>query len=201
VATGQSATSIAPPYTVSDSNFANIVPLPQLPSADGPASVVVRVSDMAGNTKDYNQEFIYDTTPPTLSSTGQGVLGVGTGSVSSTLLVNLNFTGVQVSDNLYPAPGFWGVWVANSRTPVADPLNSTSLLWVPVQTAGGGANFTVPNWSLASGLTSAEVAPGDYYVYVRFLDGAGNPSNAYVSTQTNLTAVTQPAMYLPLITR
>lgn len=201
VATGQSATSIAPPYDLENGKFANIVPLPQLPESDGAASVVVRVSDMAGNIKDYTQQFTYDTTPPTLSSTGGGVLSVGTGSVSSTLLVNLDFEGVQVSDNLYPAPGFWGVWVANSRTAVADPLNSPNLLWVPVQTPGAAANFTVQNWSLAAGLTKDQVTAGDYFVYVRFLDGAGNPSSAFVSTQTTLPAATEPAIYLPSLSR
>lgn len=201
VATGQSATSIAPPYEVENGSFANIVPLPQLPEADGPTSVVVRVSDMAGNTRDYSQQFTYDTTPPVLSSTGQGVLSVGTSSVSSTLLVDLDFAGVQVSDNLYPAPGFWGVWVANSRSAVADPLSSTNLLWVPVQTVGAGSTFTVSGWSLAAGLAEDELTEGEYFVYVRFLDGAGNPSAAYVSATTTLEVVTEPQLYLPALSR
>jgi len=186
-------------FTVRNGTFANVVPLPTLPSSDGPTSVLVRVADTVGNTRDYNQQFVYDTTAPTLSSTGPGVFSLGT--TPSTLLVRLNFNGVQVSDNLYPAPGYWGIWVANSRTPVADPLTSDSLFWVPVETPGAGGQFSVPSWSLASGLPASQVTPGDYYVYVRFLDGAGNPSAAYLSAQTTLTQVTRPEMYMPLLQR
>lgn len=201
VATGQSSTNLASAYPITDGKFANIVPFPQLPD-EGPTNVVVRVSDVAGNIRDYTQEFTYDTTPPTLSSSGPDILSLGT--TTSSLLVNLEFEGVQVSDNLYPDPGFWGIWVANSRTPVADPLSNPDLLWVPVHTpgvevVGGSASFISENWSLGAGLPESQVTPGTYYVYVRFLDGAGNPSAAYLSAETTLNAITLPAMYLPIL--
>ncbi|MBO9373590.1 MAG: exo-alpha-sialidase, partial [Chloroflexus sp.] len=109
--------------------------------------------------------------------------------------------------------GFWGVWLANSRTPVADPANDPNLVWFPVEAPGDSNSFTI-TWSLASGLTEDQLTPGPYYVYARILDGAGNPSvsgsagpNSSLSAALlpaatiTLDQVTFPKVYVPLLQR
>ncbi|NJN16697.1 MAG: hypothetical protein HC822_10695 [Oscillochloris sp.] len=198
IATGQSTTNILPAYTVSDDKFANVVPFPSLP-VEGQNTVLVRVSDGAGNIEDFAQSFVYDVEAPLVSTSTSDSLTLGTTSAS--LLVNLQVNGVQISDDHYPSPGFWGVWVANSRTPLEDPTLNGGLIWTPVQVSATGGTFTIREWSLASGLPENQVTIGDYYVYLRFLDGAGNPSSTYLEAQISLSQITKPAIYLPAIVK
>jgi hypothetical protein len=97
----------------------------------------------------------------------------------------LTFSGVDVDDTTYgqyeglPAGRqFWGVWIANSAgTDVG--AGSASLKWFPIRVPTPAANFTV-EWSLFTGLTPAQRQAGNYYVYVRFLDGAGNATTVAI---------------------
>ena len=75
--------------------------------------------------------------------------------------------------------------------------------WTPVRVANPSSSFTVP-WSIFSGLGLGpdRGKPGDYVVYVRFLDGAGNAS--LTSSELKLTVTlragyTVPTYYLPTI--
>ena len=93
---------------------------------------------------------------------------------------------------------FWGVWIANSPTDVA--ADSPQLNWAPIAVPSPGPTFTV-DWSLFSGLdTPADRRAGVYFVYVRFLDGAGNASAAVLKTQITLSSpFTMPMVFTPVI--
>lgn len=191
--------------SVPDNGFASAVPLPG-DSTPGPKQFAVTVNDRVANAFAFpnnGEKFtiIYDpadTDPTPASNTlGLPVLAEG-GSVtadSNTLSImrTLTFNNISVTDNLYgqngenlpPGQQFWGVWVANSRSP--NGIDDPNLRWYPVRVASPAASFSI-QWNLFSGL---EYGPdgtksGTYYVFVRFLDGAGNPSERYLSTEVTL---------------
>lgn len=209
-------------FTVADFNadvptggFANAVPLPGDP-LPGPRDVTITVTDNAGNTTNLTRSIIYDpgdTDPsPTVNNTdGLPVLssdGTVTSDGSNSVVQTLTFSNINVSDNLYdvdsdPQNGnsYWGVWIANSRTDVGP--EDASLNWYPVRVQQAGPDFSL-KWSLFSGLNygAATDKIGDYYVYVRALDGAGNPSVNTLKIKATLQAgYKTPTLYLPLTAR
>src|SRR5262249_22322836 len=125
-------------------------------------------------------------------------------ATTDNILIALSFSNIQVNDNLYgdgTGPGtndFWGVWVANSPTDIA--ADSPSLNWSAIPVPTPGPTFSI-KWSLFSGLSAAtDRRAGTYFVYVRFLDGAGNPSAESLKTQVTLTsAFAMPTIYGPFI--
>lgn len=195
VRVGRSTTSLPLAYSPSSDFFANVLPIPGQILV-GSNALVFQVEDGVGNTQVYSREIKYDPTPPTLVTTG--TLEVNVHATRGAILANLNVAGNEVTDNMYPGRGFWGVWVANSRTPVADPATDTTLAWQALPISGTASNFTLANWSLIGGLPLAQQTPGDYYVYLRFLDGAGNPTAGYLSNKVTLTAITLPTVFLPV---
>lgn len=196
VAAGRGATSVAKPFGVEKDVFANVLGYPGT-MVQGTNQLLVRVSDKAGNVADFPQTIVYDQGKPVLNSTGASVLSA-TSSASASILTRLSFNGLSVTDNLYPGRGFWGVWVANSRTQVANPATDAGLNWVPLKAPGTGGTFEISNWSLASGL-SGPLQPGTYYVYVRVLDGAGNASDGVLATTVTLNQVTYPKVMMPFL--
>jgi hypothetical protein len=129
----------------------------------------------------------------------------GPALASDYIVVRLLFTKIHVRDNLYgdgAGPGtadFWGVWVANSPTNVGS--DSPTLQWFPVQVETPGPIFTI-DWNLFTGLSKAEQRAGAYFVYVRMLDGAGNPSKEVLETQVTLAPNYDVARsYIPRIAR
>lgn len=199
VAAGRTTTSIARAIPLQQETFANVLGYPG-PMTPGENALLIRVSDNAGNVADYPQTLFYDPTKPELVESAQDSLQVST-SPNATIMASLRFSNVRVTDNAYPSPGFWGVWIANSRQPVDNPATDSGLVWIPVRAPGDSADFTLNNWSLASGLRADQVTPGAYYVYVRFLDGAGNPTDGYLAATVNLTSITYPKVYAPAIRR
>jgi hypothetical protein len=210
-----SAMATGEPVTpITDEGYAGS---PALPGSAVPGSrnVTVLVTDTLGTGQVYSTPLIYDPadTDPSeaVSNTlGLPVLnmnqnpGVSAPATTNNVFVTLSFTNIQVNDNLYgdgAGPGtndFWGVWVANSATDVS--ADSASLNWVAIPVPNPGPAFSI-QWGLFSGLDSAaERRPGAYFVYVRFLDGAGNPSAASLETQTTLSdPFTMPTIYGPVI--
>ncbi len=188
--------------------------------------VITDKADGSPNTLTVPRFIVYD--PPGTNDAGLPVLTSapsnpkgppenGKAQVSDTtsnqrsILRTLSFNNIAVNDNLYgkfdgqnlPAGRqFWGVWVANTRDPNTDPLTDPALKWTPVRVTPGDS-FAI-QWSVLAGLgvAPAEGNPalaGDYYVYVRFLDGAGNPSKQYVRTKVTLPADYQvPKLWLPI---
>ncbi|OAN46976.1 hypothetical protein A6A03_10980 [Chloroflexus islandicus] len=182
---------------ISGNRFANVLPYPGT-VAEGPMPVILRMRDALGNPMMLERTLTYDVTAPTLNS---GTLQVQAIDGAPSIIVNLQFTSLNVTDNFYPGRGFWGVWLANSRTPVANPAADPTLVWVPVEAPGDGNSFTIV-WSLASGLPEAQLTAGTYYVYARALDGAGNPSATALPVATiSLDQVTLPQVFVPVVSR
>jgi hypothetical protein len=181
----------AAPLTPPGDSFQRQVDLPG-DAAPGDRSFNVLVADQLDNQKTWSFSLTYDpantdTTGAQPNTAGLPVLGSG-GSFSaedaSSILVPLAFTGVSVTDNLYgqreglPAGRqFWGLLLSNTISPTV-AADDPSLRWYPVRVPTPTDTFTV-TWDLFTGLdftTDLSNRPGDYYVYARFLDGAGNPS-------------------------
>jgi hypothetical protein len=195
---------------------------PALPgaSAPGPHDVSVGVTDTLGNTKTWQKTLIYDPAddPSTTitDTTGLPVLASGgsvTADTANSIIRSLSFKNISVDDNLYGqqanlpqlAAGkqFWGVWIANTTSPTTT-VDDSSLNWYPVHVPTPNSSFTV-TWDLFSGLgftADLRNRPGDYYVFVRFLDGAGNPSTNSIKTKVTLTAGYDiPTVRLPALAR
>jgi len=197
---GASADKIEQNFLINDSNFGGLVALPNLANLKpGPVPFVVRVLDGAGNVRLFNLEVILDETKP--------ILNAGTITASSDpegdLLQVLSFTDINVTDTQYPS-GFWGVWIANAIEPVSDPLNDPSLKWTVLEAPDEreGNDFVIDDWSLATGLTKDQLVAGeDYFIYIRFLDGAGNPTDSFITVPVARSNVVRPDMNLPLLRR
>jgi hypothetical protein len=72
-----------------------------------------------------------------------------------------------------------------------------------VRVATPNTSFTV-QWNLFSGLNYGGDATktGDYFVYIRFLDGAGNPSADLLKVRATLQpGYSIPKVHLPLVRR
>lgn len=198
--------------------FAGTLPIPTATStAPGPKTFDITVTDTIGNLKNFSQTITYDplqdptlTTPneagrPTVISATLKNDNTTPGATKS-ILRTLSFTNVNVTDNLYPAqngPGtqFWGVWVANGPVNNLNP-NPNTLLWVPVKATSPGTSFSVP-WNLFNnGAGPRTDQAGQYVVFVKFLDGAGNLSTKTLSATLSLEAgYTLPSQRLPAIVK
>lgn len=197
LAVGRGGTSTQKAITVSKETFANVLGYPGAMAA-GPNQLLVQVVDQAGNIGNYPQTIILDQERPVLNPSAPGTLTAAS-NARATILSRLTFSNVSVSDTQYPG-GFWGVWLANSRTQVADPAADTTLNWYPVRASATNGGFVIDNWSLATGL-NGPLQPGTYYIYARFLDGAGNATTGSLSTSVALTQVTRPQTSLPVVRR
>jgi hypothetical protein len=200
-AAGRSATTLPQALTLGGNFYSSVQPFPSIP-VPGPNNITIAVTDDAGNVKNLDASLIYDDVAPVLSTSAPGSFTVTPGQ-NTTLIADLNFSNISVADDRYDRDGraFWGVWVANSRTAVSDPQNDPNLFWVPLEAPGSGTSFTIEGWSLATGLLSEQVTPGEYYVYVRFLDGAGNPTTGHLTQALTLEQATSIAVYLPTVRR
>jgi hypothetical protein len=201
-----------PPNPVfTNGEFRGKVSLPQTNIANpgSTATINVVIVDGAGNlTPSFSRNIIYD---PEDTSGGQGspntnglpVIHSGTATVDpvASIIQTLKLSNdLDVSDNVYgPKEGlsskreFWGVWIANTTDPNVT-ADSSSLLWFPVRVPDPDANPLEVKWDIFTGLNlglSHNQAGKNFYVFVRFLDGAGNPS----ATALPKITVTLPAGY------
>ncbi|NTV99706.1 MAG: hypothetical protein HGA19_00195 [Oscillochloris sp.] len=202
---GKSLNSWTKTYISEGTGYSGLVSLPDIanltPGYTQP--VVVQIADGAGNTSNYTFNITYDDENPTLVSADQPT---ATANTHGDILQDLQFTNVTVTDTYTQGSGslqrhFWGVWLANSTTDVSNPLTNTSLKWTAVAAPQTGADFTISNWSLATGLSSVPTdgTSRTYYIYGRFLDGAGNPSTSTPLKITVTSTMTQPKLSLPMI--
>lgn len=209
VGVGASASAIEATYKTDSNGFSGMIPLPDLANLEtGTRPVAVQVRDGAGNVLNKTFNIVFDDVPPVLSNAP-----TMTQSDSSSIVQNLTFTNVQVTDNLYTTPNeagggsrqFWGVWLANTTDSTITPAQAVDALkWkaVPV-TATAAGTYVVKNWSLATGL-SAPPASGTtttYYVFVRYLDGAGNATTAAPIRYTVTSDSNWAPSYMPLLRR
>ncbi len=197
---GASADKIEQTLLIDNDGYQGLVTLPDLANLKpGPVPFVVRVVDGAGNARVFDLEIILDETKPVLNGGSIRAVPYPGGD----LLQNLIFENIDVSDTQYPG-GYWGVWITDATEPVADPLNDPDLRWtvVKVPASRPGGNFVIEGWSLASGLDPEDLVPGeDYYIYVRFLDGAGNATDGFITVPVPSSNVERPKTYLPAIHR
>ncbi len=202
VAIGKSADAMEITYKTDSSGFNSLVPLPDLANIEtGAQPVVVQIRDGAGNVQTSSFSIIFDDVAPRFVSADPPT---ATPSPYGDIIQDLSFTDVVVNDTYTQGSRhFWGVWLANSTTQVADPLNDPDLKWKAMPASGSGTSFSVEGWSLATGLDSTPAAgpTRTYYIYVRFLDGAGNATAepplelAVQSTSTRL------EFFVPVIRR
>ncbi|NWF79974.1 MAG: hypothetical protein HXY37_07980 [Chloroflexi bacterium] len=204
---GQTATTIETTYQLSESGFAGRITLPGFSGdAAGARPFVTVVRDRAGNSRTFDLNVIYDPQKPVLNQQTAGLATPGQVTVTPhpryDLLQDLQFENIPLDDDIYPDE-IWGVWMANAPERVADPLNDPNLRWTIVEAFNvRSGSFRVSNWSLATGLDSQDLVPGeDYYIYIRFLDGAGNASDGYVVAEVPVSNLTRPLLYAPLIGR
>lgn len=198
---GPSADKIEQNFLINDGSFQGLIPLPNLISLKpGPVPFVVRVVDGAGNARIYNLQIILDETKPEL----KGGTITARPSPDGDIIQELTFSNIQVADTQYPT-GFWGMWIANAPEPVTDPLNDPSLKWTVVEAPDerdSGNGFVIDDWSLATGLSrEARVRGEDYFIYVRFLDGAGNPTDGFITVPVPVSNLEQPRIELPIVRR
>jgi hypothetical protein len=189
--------------TGADKRLSQIITLPS--AAPIAQNVVIGLRDHVGNALTVNRSIINDPIAPTFVTSG--TLDVRP-DPSATVLIDLLVNGTVVSDTTYPEPHAWGLEVAISTT----LTTSLDLDWQPVplpdrtedMSPGNSLNFSLP-WSLAGSLPDIEericVSDCAYYVYVRFLDGAGNPTPAALVRGFELEEISFPRYYLPLVVR
>jgi hypothetical protein len=206
--------------SITNNSYTGTLALPGA-STPGPRTVSVEVKDALGNPQTYSNTLVYD--PPSdpmglISNTlGLPVLADGgsvTADSANSIIRTLSFKNINVDDNLYgkqdgppklsSGKRFWGVWIANTTSPTAT-ADDASLNWYPVRVAEPDSSFTM-QWSLFAGLNitlDLHNHVGNYYVFVRFLDGAGNASaNAIKSEAIPLTAGYDiPTVLLPMQNR
>lgn len=194
---GRSTTTFSKSVTVTNNLFANVLGFPGAIDV-GANQMLLRVVDNVGNFTDYSQTITFDPTKPILSGSAADSL-TATSYPSATIRARLSVKDVTVVD-AYPGRGFWGVWVANSRTSLTDAATNGTLQWTPIQAPGTGTSFTL-DWSLATGLSTSQLTPGTYYIYMRFLDGAGNPTDGVISTSLSLSEVTWIKTRIPVVRR
>jgi hypothetical protein len=192
---------------------------------DGDYQVTIQVIDGAGNQEEYTDGIVLDRSAPRVLNPETAVLtaldreGNPLPEPHDEIMVTLSFENVTVEDETYgdrEDQNFWGVWVANSKEQItitetaelADREDLDRLDWSPVQvqnatvTSDNTYNLTVRNWSLVSGILSPDYSQQQtYYVYIRVLDGAGNPSDEVLGpVEVTLTADPEfSKLYMPTI--
>jgi hypothetical protein len=206
----------APVSLLASNVYDNRFPLPAS-ATPGPQTLQVQVADRLGNSKTSAFSLVYDpaSTAPTgaaANTDGLPVLASGGKIISDTgnsALRTLTFEDIDVTDNLYGTAGedlpagkqFWGVWIANTTSPTAT-VDDADLQWFPVRVPKPDSTFSV-SWSVFTGLDiTSDLAnqPGDYTIFVRFLDGAGNPSEGFLSTKVTLEpGYSLPTLNMPLV--
>jgi hypothetical protein len=190
---------------------------PALPGSASPGSrsITVMVTDTLGTGQTFSTPLIYDPADTDPSEQVTNTLGlpvlnmsqnptVAAPATTDNISITLSFSNIQVSDNLYgdgPGPGtndYWGVWIANSPTDV--PADNPFLNWVPIKVPNPGPTFAI-QWNIFSSLeTPADRRAGPYFIYVRFLDGAGNASAQVLKTQTTLSSsFSVPTIFVPIV--
>jgi hypothetical protein len=167
----------------------------------GKVGVTVNLTDGAGNVDPVElYTLTYDATPPVIATPPTPTFTVAAGSYDGTV----DIAGGSVTDETYVGPAgakHWGVWVANAvcTAPGSCPAVSDSALrWAPLKTAAATTSSTSFSWNLRDGLAPTAVTTGNEYykTYIKFLDGAGNPTSSEISFETTV-ASTAHSLFVP----
>jgi hypothetical protein len=179
-------------------------------SQPGARTFSIALTDKLGNV--INPQFTMTYDPPTPDGLPKIVDGeVAADNNTNSIIRTLTFSNLNVTDNLYgqrenlpDGKQFWGVWVANSKDNNAPDPKVEPNKWSAIEIADPTASQPKVTWSIFSGLGQggATNQPGTYYVHVKFLDGAGNPSAETISTQVTLEEGYEvPGTFAPMIQR
>jgi hypothetical protein len=193
------------------------IPIP-VSTAPGLKTFDVNVTDTVGNLKPFTRSLTYDPlqdpTQTTPNELGRPIVVAATLAndnatlgATKTIIRTLSFSGVNVTDTQYrpanPGTQFWGLWVANGALNDLHP-DPTKLLWVPVKVASPNTTFSI-QWNLFNNYTGnlpLTGRAGQYVVFTKFLDGAGNPSTRTFSTTVTLDpGYSVPTQSLPTIVK
>ena len=159
----------------------------------------VDLTDGAGNVETCPlYGLVFDNTAPTIVSAPTPTFTASAGTYDGTVTL----AGGSVTDDLYAGSGstqYWGVWVANAvcTAPGSCPLETdTALRWAAVNTP----TYTTFSWNLQDGLDAPAITTGNEYykTYIKFLDGAGNPTSSSISFETTV-AATANTLFVPFI--
>jgi len=202
---GNAENNLTTTYQLGPNGFSGYVPIPGFSGNQSRSwPMVVEVRDGVGNVRTFTLTINYDNVKPRLNQQGASVeeQASATPHPQFDLLQTLRFNNMPVDDDYFPDE-IWGVWVANSPDRVADPLRDQNLRWFIVPANGvQNGTFDIRNWSLASGLSRAQLVAGeDYYLYVRFLDAAGNATDEYVEIRVPSSNLTPPQLWMPKVHR
>ncbi len=172
---------------------------------EGIYQVRIGVADIAGNSKSYpsatqTYAITYDATGPA-ATLGTGLIPTGKESDGMFLL---NLAGLNVWDKLYPDKGtnqhYWGYWVLVRND--ADPTPSIDDNdWQTRGIVVGGQVPSTLRWNVAMGMVNTFKPGANYKVLIRFIDGAGNPSNILESQALQVNELTGPRLFLPIVSR
>ncbi len=215
---GSSPNALETTYQMGASGFEGVVALPNLANLKpGPVPFTVQVSDGAGNNRNFDFTVTIDEDIPVLNPDTPGTVAASPDRKGD-VLQDLILTNINLRDATYRATGdadpnrqFWGVWLANAIEPVSDP--ASQLTWTVIKAppsvavpnvTNGGTDYrvTIQDWSLTIGLTPDQRVPGeDYFVYVRFLDGAGNPTEKILRIDIPVSQLDRVDVYAPLVIR
>ncbi len=204
---------------IANGSFAGVIGLPYPASTPpGEKAFDVTVFDQLGNSKVFPQSVVFDPIDDpsnnVVDQSGRPVVKSATLSNDNasaaarlSILRTLTFTDVNVLDNLYrpetPGAQFWGVWVANGpRNAKPEDVDPATLTWTPVYVPNPGATFSI-QWNIFNnGPGVAFDKDGTYPVFVRFLDGAGNPSSEIRSTTFTLDpGYKLPTLWMPILAK
>ncbi|KAB8141130.1 hypothetical protein F8S13_20200 [Chloroflexia bacterium SDU3-3] len=179
----------------------------------GQQQIPIQIRDSLQNTISQTMSFTYDPRSPN-DSEGAGAPQYRSGSLSidgsNNIIQHLQFHNVDVLDTIYQAATgkpFWGVWATVSPQLYSeDQINSqdSPLQWAAIAVPQPSASFDL-DLSLATGQDGGDLThyEGTYYVYIKFLDGAGNPSSkTLISEPVTLdTGYQIPKNFLPSISK
>jgi len=198
---GNAENNLITTYQLGPNGFSGLVPIPGFSGEQSRAwPIVVEVRDGVGNVQTFTLTVNYDRQKPRFNQQGASVEAEA-GALPHPqfdLLQTLRFNNMPVDDDFFPDE-IWGIWVANSPDRVRDPLQDQNLRWFIVPASGvQNGTFDIRGWSLASGLSRAQLVAGeDYYIYVRFLDAAGNATDDYVEIRVPSSNLVAPQLWMP----
>lgn len=160
----------------------------------------VYAEDGAGNVTatPYAAPIVYDTTPPSVS--GADTLAAAPASAKGGF-AQITLPTLTVSDNLYNNAGwsYWGYWMAVKRSDAGAP---TAEEWDRDGVITPGPLASSLRWNMARGMVGGyqTFTPGQYTVYLRLLDGAGNASGTIPTTALQVNQLEFP-IFLPVTRR
>lgn len=167
--------------------------MPLISQEPGDHTILVEVTDGVDNVRTYERVITLDTEQPTLAgdSGSMDIENATTGAVISgettdTSEVDLQFSDISVTDNLYGTKEteerpFWGVCVFNSletltvtetRTFTSDVQGCKAIEVTDVNGSEDAYNFVVNSWNLVEGFDTNPSGGSTVYVYACVMDGA-----------------------------